>query len=334
MSNLTVGKIVNNSATLVLNSTDQDGFGEKIVTGSNFTKKDGTTTPAGTYQVISDNFYAKQPYNETFFQLQYGIRDDRPVVSNYDDFVEGKYYAIKTKGAGDLNKAGNVGTTSSFVNDGSNNPILDMTDGQLGAEPIAKLYYKCLNQPPSGVANTWGEAVLVEELPSGSIFQPADNAELDSDFPGTAYALSSVDYNNVDYRISIPNEASFPGKSRCLVKVESIAAGDVTSYDTVAYVDIPEMAPHNLFIKGRRAIGAVSDQGGMNNTSSLLDSGVLCQTPFGKTLSVKLFDVANHDLLGSNLIHSNAATVNLVNKFPTTIVIQLLFLTNEDLKDF
>ena len=87
MSNLTVGKIVNNSATLVLNSTDQDGFGEKIVTGSNFTKKDGTTTPAGTYQVIADNFYAKQPYLETFFQLQYGIRDDRPVVSNYDDFV-------------------------------------------------------------------------------------------------------------------------------------------------------------------------------------------------------------------------------------------------------
>jgi len=36
---------VNNSATLVLTSTDQDGFGEKIVTGSNFTKKDGTTTP-------------------------------------------------------------------------------------------------------------------------------------------------------------------------------------------------------------------------------------------------------------------------------------------------
>ena len=69
MSNLTVGKIVNNSATLVLNSTDQDGFGKKVVTGSNFTKKDGVITPAGTYQVIADNFYAKQPYLETFFQL-------------------------------------------------------------------------------------------------------------------------------------------------------------------------------------------------------------------------------------------------------------------------
>jgi len=135
----------------------------------------------------------------------------RPVVSDYDDFVVGQYYAIKTKAAGDLNKAGDVGTTSSFVNDGSNNPILDMTDFNLTAEPAAGLYYRCLNQPPSGVANTWGEAVLVHELPSGTVFQPADNA----------------------------NEASFPGKTRCLVKVESISANDLTSFELPVYVDIP-----------------------------------------------------------------------------------------------
>jgi len=333
MSNLTVGKIVNNSATLVLNSTDQDGFGEKIVTGANFTKLVADVTPAGSYQVISDNFYAKQPYLETFFQYKNGPISGLTVVSNYDDFVVGKYYAIKTKGAGDLNKAGNVGSTSSFVNDGDDNPILDMTDFNLTAEPGAGLYFKCLNQPPSGVANTWGEAVLVEELPSGSIFQPADNAELDSDFPGTAYALSSVDYNNVDYRISIPNEASFPGKSRCLVKVESVAAKDLTSADFPVYVDIPEMAPHNLFIKGRRAIGMVF--GGIWNPSSIRDCGVMSQTPFGKTLSVKLFDGANHNLLGTSFIHSApGGTPNILEKYPTTIVLRLLFLTNEDLKDF
>ena len=139
MSNLTVGKIVNNSVTLVLSSTDQDGCGKKVVTGNNFTKLVADVTPAGTYQVIADDFYEKQPYLETFFQYKNGPLSGRPVVSDYDDFVVGQYYAIKTKGAGDLNKAGNVGSTSSFVNDGSNNPILDLTDGQLAAEPIAGL---------------------------------------------------------------------------------------------------------------------------------------------------------------------------------------------------
>ena len=33
MSNLTVGKIVNNSVTLILSSADQDGFGEKYSPG-------------------------------------------------------------------------------------------------------------------------------------------------------------------------------------------------------------------------------------------------------------------------------------------------------------
>jgi hypothetical protein len=111
MSNLTIGKIVNNSATLILNSTDQDGFGEKIITGNNF-RKLGSYNPASTYQVKTDDFYAKQPYSETFFQYINGPIADQTVVDTYDNFVVGKYYAIKTKGIGDLNKAGNVGTTA------------------------------------------------------------------------------------------------------------------------------------------------------------------------------------------------------------------------------
>ena len=36
MTNLTIGKIVNNSVTLVLNSTDQDRFEKNIVSGADF----------------------------------------------------------------------------------------------------------------------------------------------------------------------------------------------------------------------------------------------------------------------------------------------------------
>ena len=130
-----------------------------------------------------------------------------------------------------------------------------------------------------------------------------------------------------------------------MAKIESLSANDISSYDTVAYVDIPELAPQNSYVKGKRVLGVIADQaGGMSNSMSVLDSGTLCQTPFGKTLSVKIFDAATHKLLGSDMAHSVINTnnttndppesINLVSMFPTTIIIRLLFLTNEDLTDF
>ena len=98
MSNLTIGKIVNNSATLILNSTDQDGFGEKIVTGDSFTKGDATTIVAGQYEVIADNFKTLAGYySETFSNIRYG-----PIAARTDitALEVDKFYAIKNKGSG------------------------------------------------------------------------------------------------------------------------------------------------------------------------------------------------------------------------------------------
>ena len=329
MSNLTIGKIVNNSATVILNSTDQDGFGEKIVTGDSFTKST-LITPAGTYQVIADNFKTLAGYySETFSNVRYGPIAARAASA----LVVGQFYAIQDKGTGTLNNAG-VGTGATFVNDGAAivHRILEITDAQLAQEPGAGRYYKCLKVAPAGFT---GVAVQVEEQPAGTTFTPASLAVLDPDFPGTAYALSSVDYNNVDYRISIPNETSFPGKTRCLVKVEAVSATGITSDESPLYVDIPEMAPHNLFIKSRRAIGMVF--GGIWNPSSIIDCGVLGQSPFGQTLSVKLRDGANNSNIGDSTIHSalsSLATLAVIGKFPTTIILRILFVTNEDLKEF
>ena len=329
MSNLTIGKIVNNSATIILNSTDQDGFGEKIVTGDSFTKST-TITPAGTYQVIADNFKTLAGYySETFSNVRYGPIAARTASA----LVVGQFYAIQDKGTGTLNNAG-VGTGATFVNDGAAivHRILEITDAQLAQEPVAGRYYKCLKVAPAGFD---GVAVQVEEQPAGTTFTPASLAVLDPDFPGTAYALSSIDYNNVDYRISIPNETSFPGKTRCLVKVEAISATGITSDESPLYVDIPEMAPHNLFIKSRRAIGMVF--GGIWNPSSIIDCGVLGQSPFGQTLSVKLRDGANNSNIGESTIHTapgRVDTLEVIGKFPTTIILRILFVTNEDLKEF
>ena len=52
MSDLTIGKIVNNSVTLVLSSSDQDGFGEKVVTANNFTAEDDDIL-AGQYNILA-----------------------------------------------------------------------------------------------------------------------------------------------------------------------------------------------------------------------------------------------------------------------------------------
>ena len=328
MSNLTIGKIVNNSVTLILNSTDQDGFGEKIVTGDSFTKGDDSAVVAGKYEVIADNFKTLAGYySETFSNIRYG-----PIAARTDitALEVDKFYAIKNKGTGTLNSAGG-GAGASFINDGTGDALLEITDVQLGQEPGEDRYYKCLKAAPAGFD---GEAVQVEEQPAGTTFAPHVNVVLDPDFPGTAYALSSVDYNNVDYRISIPNESSFPGKTRCLVKVEAVSATGMSAADYPLYVDIPEMAPHNLFIQNRRALGMVF--GGIWNPSSILDCGVMGQSPFGQTLSVKLKDGAYNANVGDSIIHHNPALASLsvIQRYPTTIILRLLFLTNDDLKDF
>jgi hypothetical protein len=60
--------------TLVLSSADQDGFGEKVVTGNNFTMLT-SKTPAGQYKVKTGETEANTldtPYEMTFDFLASG----------------------------------------------------------------------------------------------------------------------------------------------------------------------------------------------------------------------------------------------------------------------
>jgi len=362
MSNLTVGKIVNNSMTLVLNSTDQDGFGTNVFTGNNFTKLVTDVSPAGTYSVKTmpsvehTGALVDKPYIETFHFMKNGKTTTNTTVGQVvtgNNFETDGLYVIKSMPT-DVNgwRQGGVSGAGGVLLDLGANPSggtgqskdrQDAEVAELLANGNGKLVYKCSNNAEDAAFD--GVAIYVgtvdpafpdqHDLRVGETFilhEDVTSAFQSATFDGTAYALSAIDYNNLDYKISIPNEASFPGKSRCLVKVESISANDLTSFELPVYVDIPEMAPHNLFIKDRRAIGVVF--GGIWNPASIRDCGVLCQTPFGKTLSVKLFDAVTRSLLGTNMVHTLGGVPNIVGKFPTSIVIRLLFLTNEDLKDF
>jgi hypothetical protein len=62
----------------------------------------------------------------------------------------------------------------------------------------------------------------------------------------------------------------------------------------------------------------------------------MCQNPFGTQLKVKIFDANTHQILGTEQRHSQgtASINNVTEKWPTTVVLRLLFLDNEDLKDF
>jgi hypothetical protein len=347
MSNLTIGKIVNNSATLILNSTDQDGFGEKIVTGNNFSAEIDGESPSGQYTILTQPtlHWTYSPagglrqiklYNDTFHFLKNGPVSGQTNVVTSTNFVPGDLYVIKTQGT----------TGGEFFDAGANStPIFDMSEGENNAEPIAGLVFVCLRQPTSATFN--GEAIRVGDnstvtsgdLAIGTTFTCHKNATTalqSSTFPGTATALSTVDYNNCEYSIKIPNESSFPGKTRCLCQVQSIFHKS-SNGDAIAYVMIPEMAPQNNFIQGRRVVGALPSSWTSQSTSSLLDGGTMCQNPFGNILNIKILDANTHKILGTDQRHTQYATSssnNVVQKWATTIMLRLLFLENEDLKDF
>ena len=329
MSNLTVGKIVNNSVTLVLSSVDQDGFGEKVVTGNKFTMVTDET-PAGLYKVKTGETDANTDNTVFTTTFDYLIRGATPDSITQNTFVTGKYYVVTD----DPQVNGAASTCRS---------VFGIAQAPAFAQKVAdgKVLRATLDSGEGGLADNNAIAHEVFLHSTGEEFTlhadftatPATDIQ-NSAFIKEAYAVSSVDYNNCEYTITVPNETSFPGKTRCLCQVQSLF--HKTYGDAVAYVVIPEISSHNNFIQGRRVVGALPSSWSSQSSSSLLDSGTMCQNPFGTQLKVKIFDVNTHQILGTDQRHYQGKTSinNVVEKWPTTVVLRLLFLDNEDLKDF
>lgn len=330
MSNLTVGKIVNNSVTLILSSADQDGFGEKIFTGNNFTMTTAET-PAGRYKVKTGETEANTDNTVFTTTFDYLIRGDNLTDTiTKNTFVAGKYYVVTDDpqvdgGPSTARSIFGIAQAPTFIQHIANKKVLlavlDSGEGGLAANDATA--HEVILQ------STGAEFTLHADFTA----TPATDIQ-NSAFTKEAFAISSVDYNNCEYTISVPNETSFPGKTRCLCQVQSLF--HKTYGDAVAYVIIPEMSSHNNFIQGRRVVGALPTSWTSQSSSSLLDTGTMCQNPFGTQLKVQIFDVNTHKILGTDQRHSQGKfpLPNVIEKWPTTIVLRLLFLDNEDLKDF
>jgi hypothetical protein len=95
--------------------------------------------------------------------------------------------------------------------------------------------------------------------------------------------------------------------------------GDVADSNVVAYLNLTN------------GVNALSYQ----NNRSILDDGVLCSSPFGKQLRIKLLNLTNKDLLNTNAstataIRDHTDLTDLINN-PTHLTLRLLFLDDDDL---
>jgi hypothetical protein len=232
-----------------------------------------------------------------------------------------------------------------MMSDGAGGTKQGLSNAQWTAESAAGVVQLCLfgsdevdgnfGEPNVGTAHEVIVHCASEEFTLHADFTKAGGPTVQNNaFTKEAYAVSSIDYNDCEYTITVPNETSFPGKTCCLCQVQSLFHR--TYGDAVAYVIIPEISSHNNFIQGRRVVGALPSSWSSQSSSSLLNTGTMCQNSFGTQLKVKNFDVNTHKILGTDQRHSQGHKPinNVIEKWPTTVVLRLLFLENEDLKDF
>ena len=188
-------------------------------------------------------------------------------------------------------------------------------------------------------------------------------------FPATkidvvSHGFASSTDNHCNYTVTIPNTIGYPEHKRCLVQVQSLSCHNealfVPDHDkrlNPVYVGVEvqglgaqsNFSSHVTLSKDNRFDGNVADSNvvaylnltnGVNalsyqNNRSILDDGVLCSSPFGKQLRIKLLNLTNKDLLNTNAstataIRDHTDLTDLINN-PTHLTLRLLFLDDDDL---
>jgi hypothetical protein len=187
-------------------------------------------TPAGQYKVKTGETETNtdvESYYTTFDYLIKGAARD-PIAAN--SFKAGKYYRLLT----DPQVNGAESNTHDLFAIAANALLATY----IADDIVLRAYFDSggLNMVPN--LATAHEVFLHsagEEFTLHADFTASPATALqNSAFTKEAYAVSSVDYNNCEYTITVPNETSFPGKTRCLCQVQSLF--HKTYGDTVAYV--------------------------------------------------------------------------------------------------
>ena len=183
--------------------------------------------------------------------------------------------------------------------------------------------------------------------------------------------------NHCNYAVTIPNLIGYPEHKRCLLQVQSLsvhseayAVPDASKRINPVYVgvQVDGIAVQNNFsshIESRRFGGKVQSTQlvgnfnleskalrqasemhydvsrafayGFDNSRSILDDGVLCSSPFGRQIRIKLLNLTNSELLNTNSdngtqlrIPHRSNSKDIINN-PTHLTLRLLFLDDDDL---
>ena len=180
----------------------------------------------------------------------------------------------------------------------------------------------------------------------------------------SSHGFASSTDNHCNYTVTIPNTIGYPEHKRCLVQVQSLSchtealfAPDHTNRLNPVYVGVEvqglgaqsNFSSHVTLSKDNRFDGKVANSNvvaylnltsgdnalSYQNNRSILDDGVLCSSPFGKQLRIKLLNLTNKDLLNTNAttataIRDHTDLTDLINN-PTHLTLRLLFLDDDDL---
>eukprot|EP01050_Picozoa_sp_SAG11_P020953 SAG11_NODE_3632_length_2323_cov_2.213129_2_plen_315_part_00 len=273
MSDFTVGKIANNSVTLLLNSED----GEKQLAGTTGPANDVALTDAylGSSAVISalgatsvDGAYVA---NNLWFDSIRGLTT--PTVIEAPTVVVGEYWVITANGGyggtrwvGVVNNISTNALNTALGVHGDGVIVEIGTSGTLGA---GQQGYKLHTQ-----ASDVGKSFVIKTV----------------GIDGFTRTLTFEDHTN--FKLNIPNIISYPNKSRCLIQVNGVYFHRENAGKINLFVKIPELTPFNYIVGAKQGTGVLGAVYADDNTSSkhhnIIDNGVLCQTPFGKRLSVSL----------------------------------------------
>ena len=176
--------------------------------------------------------------------------------------------------------------------------------------------------------------------------------------------------SHADYEVHIPNIIGYPEHKRCLIQVQSVSMFPTDEFGSAHIsqstrpdklnqvspvyvgVELGGVGPQNMFSTRSGALANEAFVGmfcldakgvnresvmsyGFDNSRAILDDGVLCSSPFGKSVRVMFTNLTSKQALNTNVDESGAGRAetepeSLINN-PTHLTLRLLFLDDDDL---
>lgn len=327
MSDFTVGKLVNNSATLILNSEDGDpnirtqtanltdltndfiGFDAKIKTLGSVSQPSSASPP-----VTSSVIIPKERWFDSIFGLVEPTAQDGPTVR------KGEYWVITAFQT----------SITDFVWDDvcdlSQNDI--QTPLQAGnAGFIVKINMPDDDEIDLGTGNQ-GFKLHIQDSDIGTTRKVRTTGILN-------HTGKLVFEDHSRFNVNIPNIINYPSKSRCLVQLQGVYFHEDTNEPENIVIKIPELNVINQYVAEKQGMGVIGiasrrSDFSQNRCVNILQTGLLCSSPFGKRLSVSFL---KGDLNNLQPLFTNATDIDHYSR-PFVVELRLLFLDNKDLKDF